>query len=272
MAVRHKNKPKPTRRHKNHRPPKEPKHLTPKQSTALSAKEYGVPFWILWGIAGAESTWGQGGDNLFGLLDAAEGVNVSDWRAASKQAAKTLAGLKKQYGGWAQAIEHYSGYSYNIQHPKELAADKGVTPQNSEQVQNGTLENVDFSVPGIGNVPFPDLGNIFGSPGEFGGEHSYEFGGPGTGPLGHEAGKPLQGGLEIFPGGIIQAFEDFDAIAKLLVDPQFWLRVGEAVGGIVLLYMALKALTGTDIPGAGTAKSYAKAAAFKRLPPKQRVK
>lgn len=100
--------------------------MSPKQITERAAAKYGVPFWLLWGIAGAESTWGEGGTNLFGLLDAAEGANVSDWNSAANQAAKTLAGLAKQYGSWGQAVQHYSGYSYDISHPRELAAEKGV--------------------------------------------------------------------------------------------------------------------------------------------------
>lgn len=267
MAQRHKSK----KKHPKHEKPTGP--LSPKQQTALSAKKFGVPFWILWGIAGAESTWGTNGTNIFGLLDAAEGANVSNWKSASEQAAKTLKGLKKQYGGWPGAIEHYSGYSYNIKRPKELAKQKGVTPQNSTEVQNGVLKNVGFQIPGTG-IEIPGLGEIFGSPGEFGGEHSYEPGGPGTGPLGHESLKPL-GEASIIPEGITQAFKDFDAVAKLITDPKFWLRVAEALAGMIVLYMALKSITGTgvsDVPGAGVASSAAKAAAFKRLPPKQRVK
>jgi hypothetical protein len=83
------------------------------------------------------------------------------------------------------------------------------------------------------------------------------------------------GSLFSIPGEIIDAFNQFTKISKLLTDPKFWLRVGEAIAGMILLYMALKALTGTsasDIPGAKAASTAAKAAAFKRLPPAQRVK
>jgi hypothetical protein len=81
------------------------------------------------------------------------------------------------------------------------------------------------------------------------------------------------------PKEIIEAFQQFTKISELLTSPKFWIRVGEATGGIILLYMALKALTGTsvsDVPGVKTGtkigKDAAAAAAFKRLPPAQRVK
>lgn len=124
--------------------------MNPKQITERAAAKYGVPFWLLWGIAGAESTWGQGGTNLFGLLDAAEGANISDWTSASNQAAKTLAGLAKQYGSWGAAVQHYSGYSYDISHPRQLAAEKGVhtTTPNTGGGGGGFLSGV----PVVGDV------------------------------------------------------------------------------------------------------------------------
>lgn len=87
---------------------------------AASAR-YKVPVWIEWGIAGAESTWGKGGSNLFGLLAAAGGVNVSDWQEASMQSAKTMAGLKAQDGSWGAAMKAYSGGDYGLAHVKQLA-------------------------------------------------------------------------------------------------------------------------------------------------------
>lgn len=269
MAVKHKHKVK----HKA----KAKKELTPKQITAKSATKFGVPFWILWGIAGAESTWGEGGSNIFGLLDAAEGADVSNWKSASEQAARTLRGLHKQYGSWSAAIEHYSGYSYNISHPKELAAQQGVTPGNEAKVVERTLSGV-----GGATSPVVDLGlnpaleallKAAGGASGLGGGGADE-------QLGKKAGEALnvnplelEGKLAegLIPEPVIGAFKDFDAVAKLLVSPQFWIRVAEGIGGIILLYMALKALTGVTVPGEGVAKGYAKAAAFKRLPPRQRV-
>lgn len=246
--------------------------LTPKQQTALSAKKFGVPFWALWGIAGAESTWGEGGSNLFGLLDAAEGVNVSNWKEASEQAAKTLAGLKKQYGSLSQAISHYSGYSYNASHPKALAAESGVTAANENRVVKRELSHVKTTITTAGGEVIPV--NLWETLGELAHGGLLEQGPKGKvlGP-----GGALDEGVEqatpsIIPEAITGAFKDFDAVAKLLVSPQFWIRVAEAIGGMILLYVALKALTGASLPGEGAAKSAAKAAAFKRLPPAQRVK
>jgi len=86
-----------------------------------AADKYSVPFWILWGIAGAESGWGSGGSNLFGLLSASGGVDVSDWQAASMQSAKTMASLKNKYGSWEAALDHYTDYGYNLDYVKQLA-------------------------------------------------------------------------------------------------------------------------------------------------------
>lgn len=90
-----------------------------------ASKRYKVPFWLLWGIAGAESSWGQGGINIFGLKSAAEGVDVTDWDEAAMQAAKTLRGLKDTYGNWNRAVKHYSGYGYDLSWPRQLAREHG---------------------------------------------------------------------------------------------------------------------------------------------------
>lgn len=263
------------------------KALTPKQQTAASAVKYGVPFYLLWGIAGAESTWGQGGTNLFGLLDAAEGADVSDWKSASEQSAKTLKGLKKQYGSWAKAVEHYSGYSYNESHPKELATEAGVTPANEKKVLSRTLtgstadagffEPKDLLPGGVGLKILEELGINIPNPGGLleekeGGAAGKLAEGSVGGALGEFSPGSVGGSLLEVPTQITNTFSDFDAIAKLVVSPQFWIRVAEAIGGIILLYIALKALTGASVPGEGAVKSAAGAAAFKRLPPKQRVK
>lgn len=251
------------------------KKLTPEQITAKSAIKYGVPFWILWGIAGAESTWGQGGSNLFGLMAAAEGADVSNWKSASEQAAKTLAGLKRRYGSWSKAIEHYSGDSYDISHPAQLAAEQGVTPKNERKVLKRVLSGA--TTPVDLTEGLSELGGAgkwlwenFGEGGLL--EHGPKgkvLGPPGA--LDENAEKAGGAAVNLIPTPITEAFKDFDAVAKLLVSPQFWVRVGEAIGGIILLYLALKALTGLSVPGEGAAKSYAKGAAFKKLPPSQKV-
>jgi hypothetical protein len=261
MATRVKNRPSSSHRQAG-------KPLSHKQITALAAKEYHVPFWLLWGIAGAESTWGKGGTNLFGLLAAAEGADISNWRSASRQSAKTLAGLKKQYGSWAAAVEHYSGNSYTIAHPRELAAQQGVGTRTT----TGKVL-ADIKTP-LGTIPFPGPELDFTNPlGPLSPIDPRELGVPG------ELGKGLGGGgvgeLFSFPGQIVESAQQFTKIATLLTDPKFWIRVAEAVGGMILVYMALKSLTGTsvsDLPGGRIATQAAKAAAFKRLPPAQRVK
>lgn len=119
---------------------------------AASAAKYGVPFWIEWGIAGAESTWGKGGSNLFGLLAAAEGANISNWKSASEQSARTMARLHREDGTWEAAMRAYSGGEYGLQHVKELfnqqpanfasggtaELSKGKTKKNQDPISKST--------------------------------------------------------------------------------------------------------------------------------------
>lgn len=256
MAVKHKKQHRHTR-------PKRAKKLTPKALTAAAAVEYGVPFWLLWGIAGAESTWGRGGTNLFGLLDAAEGANISDWRSSSRQAAKTLAGLKRQYGTWSAAVEHYSGNSYTISHPKELAGQEGVTPANSNAVAGRQLTGLgEDLLPGTAGKVAENLLNPL---------HLQPFGGDGNKP-GHLDGPQLNpfvdpseksgSGLFAFPEELIQAGSAITAFLSMLTDINFWIRVGLAVGAFILIYMGLHSLTGQG-PGVSSGTQLATAVATK---------
>ena len=85
-----------------------------------AARHYQVSFWIMWGIAGAESGWGSVGSNLFGLLDAAGGVDISSWKYASLQAAKTMDGLHDGLGSWSEAMGQYSGHNYGLDHVRAM--------------------------------------------------------------------------------------------------------------------------------------------------------
>lgn len=255
-------------RHKKRKPKH---HLTPKQITAASAQKYHVPFWILWGVAGAESTWGKGGSNLFGLTAVGEehpNVDTSNWWQASALSAKTLSRLKHEHGTWEAALEHYSGGGYGTSHVKQLSAEQGITPQNSTQQAAAQLKNAGWSPLQLsplwrlfhGEAPLPEF------PGQ---EALPELGIPN--PSGGSLGE-VPGNLFSLPGEVTEAFTQFTKLAKLVGSPEFWIRVAEAIGGMILIYLALKQLTGNDVPGVGTARQYAKAAAFKRLPPKQRIK
>jgi hypothetical protein len=247
VAVRHK------RRHST-RP--RSRHISGKAYTAAAAAEYGVPFWLLWGIAGAESTWGRGGTNLFGLLAAAEGVNTGSWPAASKQAAKTLRGLHDQYGSWSLAVSHYSGNSYTIGHPKELAKQEGVTPSNSTAVQKRIF--ADIELPLLPDVPFPGpdvhIPSIPGMP------HV-----PGIPTVPEDIpGTKGFGDLFSFPGELLQASTAVTALFSMLTDVNFWIRAGTAIGSLILIYLGLHSLTGQG-PSVSEGRQLATAVAAKGL-------
>lgn len=77
----------------------------------------GIPFWVLWGIYGAESTWGKLGSNWFGLVAVPRTGSFAGDAAAS---AKTIATLRRQFGSWEQAFRKYSGGGYGLAHIRDL--------------------------------------------------------------------------------------------------------------------------------------------------------
>jgi hypothetical protein len=88
----------------------------------VASEAHDVPAWILDGVEGAESTWGAGGSNLFGLI-LWDGP-VSEPFAASMESAKIL---QEGYGGsWDASLYRYSGGGYGIGHVEEL--ERGICP------------------------------------------------------------------------------------------------------------------------------------------------
>lgn len=92
-------------------------------SIRQASEAYDVDAALLYGIEGAESTWGAGGSNLFGLLAGAEGVSTSDPYAAAMQASRLMRRLHDQLGSWEAAMRAYSGGGYGLSHPYSLAGD-----------------------------------------------------------------------------------------------------------------------------------------------------
>jgi hypothetical protein len=91
----------------------------------------------------------------------------------------------------------------------------------------------------------------------------------GAGPGITAQGNSGQTGSEAIPAPIIPtpsvpAISDVGnvlaAIWSAITNPSMWLRVGEALGGVVLIFMALKSLTGVSTPSVATvAKAAARA-------------
>lgn len=262
------------------RPRRHSHHLTPKQSVAVAASQEGVPFWVLWGVKVAEtgSGWGLGEESSTGAKGpfqfepetaAAYGVNVDNFMSSARGAAKYLKQLKHEHGTWNSALEYYSGHGYGESHVLEKAAETGVTKRTTTR-----RVLADVKTP-FGTIPAPGPELDFTNPlGPLNPINPTELGIPDVqNPFGIGGGSG--GSIFSLPSEVVEAFQQFTKLSKLVSSPQFWVRAGEAIGGIILLYMALKALTGTgvsDLPGGRAAVSYGKMAAFKRLPPAARVK
>lgn len=222
------------------------------QIVAEEAKKEKVPPFLLWGIYGAESTYGTNGEYKFGGIDLPHG-NTTNLRVAAREAAKALHRLKKQYGSWAKAIEHYSGNSYTIAHPTELASQSASELASESggdfavKRTTATGKFVDLETP-FGSVPFPGPNLNFNSP--FGPLSPLNAlpnigpGIPGVPSLGTTQGTGGVGGITAFPEQVIQGFASFTALATMITDVHFWIRVGEAVAALILIYMGLHSLTG----------------------------
>ncbi|HVA88892.1 MAG TPA: transglycosylase SLT domain-containing protein [Chloroflexota bacterium] len=247
-----------------------------KATIAAAAAKYHVPFWILWGVKvsetgatgtgiGAVSSTGAQGPFQFEPGTAQEyGVNVGSVKSSAEGAARLLRSLKKSTGSWEGALQGYSGGGYGVAHVKEKAAEGGgVTPSNSAAKQRDVVsigpQNLLEPIPGL--TP---------------GIEALQEAVPGVPSPESLAGGAAKGVAEaLLPKEVVEAAQSVGAGFKLLTDVHTWIRLGEGIGGVILLYIALKSLTGTgatDIPGGSAVADATKAAAFKRLPPAQRVK
>ena len=83
-----------------------------------ASTSYRVRGAVLYGIEGAESTWGAGGSNLFGLI--MWGGPVSEPEPAAMESARLMRQLHDESGSWEAAMLHYSGGGYGLSHPLEL--------------------------------------------------------------------------------------------------------------------------------------------------------
>jgi hypothetical protein len=203
------------------------KSLTKRQVVDASARKHGVPEWLLWGIFGAESTFGTNGNNYFGLIEPeykmANGnirrpKHTDDIFESSDIAAELLASLKQEHGSWAAAVAQYAPYS--ISHPKELS-------QQGSSEGKETAESKFFQ---------------FKTPKE---QKEFE-------KLAGE--ENLKSGFEI--GGVnpLDSLKDIGAVflgaGELLFTPEGWLRLGKLIGGAILFLWGLNVLVqGSKVAG-----------------------
>jgi hypothetical protein len=185
---------------------------------ARAAKRWGVPPWILVGMYGIETSFGRnvavssaGAQGPFQFLASTGAMFPGDERKfgpAAESAAHYMHDLKQQYGSWDAALQHYSGGGYGL----------------AEVRDSFHSAPADLKLPG----PIPDIG----------------LPGPDIGGGGGLPGIPSPGDLLSFPGEIVDAASAMVALFKLLSDIQTWIRLGEAIAGVILIHMGLKGLSG----------------------------
>jgi hypothetical protein len=180
-------------------------------------RHYGLPGWLGWGTMGAESTYGSNGSFAFGGIDLPNSGN-GEWKIEARESAIAYKRLVEQYGSVAAAVPHYSGNSYTVAHVKSLA--RGGSQQGAEAV------DVSF---------WQHLPEFFTNPG---------------GALGQSLGEGLGEGKGV-PNPLAPAESAIGAVGGLvsfLTDINTWLRLGEVLAGALLIYLALKNLTGLELP------------------------
>jgi hypothetical protein len=222
-----------------------------RQTVEAIFESYGLPGWLGWGTMGAESTYGTNGSYAFGGI-ALPNSGTGDWIIEARESAKAYAGLVKTYGSVKAAVPHYSGNSYEIDHVESLA--KGGAPQAKESVSTAQVQMVGWDPRDMsplwrlfhGEAPLP----------KFPGQDALPFGGGAGGKLGD-----IPGDVVGAPGELLQAATATTAFLSMLTDVKFWIRTGEAIAALILIYMGLHALTGQG-PSASNLGSAAAAAAI----------
>lgn len=223
-----------------------------RQTVETIFEGYGLPGWLGWGTMGAESTYGTNGNYAFGGIMLPNSGN-GNWIIEARESAKAYKGLVDQYGSVAAAVPHYSGNSYDISHVKQLAA--GGTSQGREKVSASQFETVGWNPLQLsplwrlfhGEAPLPEF------PGQ-------EFLPDPLDPSGGKLGD-VPGNLFSLPGEVLQASTAVTAFLSMLTDVQFWIRTGEAIAALILIYMGLHALTGQGPSPSNVAKEGAAIAA-----------
>lgn len=200
---------------------------TKKQIVYAAARKHKVPGWLLWGIFGAESTWGTNGTNYFGLIEPVYTMyngtkrspkNTANLTESADIAAELLYSLKQEHGSWAGAVAQYA--PYDISHPRELSR------QGDSEAKETVLVDAPFHLP----LPGPlDPGNIWEEAEGLGSGIGGLFG-LGGGDLPGKAGE-VQDAVGTI--GDVGAF--FAHASKLLFTPAGWLQIGEISGGVILI-------------------------------------
>lgn len=194
--------------------------------------KYGVDPFLLLGVFGLETGFGNNvktssagavGNMQFEPATAAAygyPMTNSPTPAQAQQqfdaAAHYLSDLHKTYGSWDTALRHYSGGGYGL--AEVTAKANSALGLSGSKNFGGGVGGV--AVPGLSDVTVPGANAVTGA---FNSATSAVSGAASTiGDIGSAVGS----------------------IASLLTSTAFWLRLGEAIAGIILVAMGLRTLSG----------------------------
>lgn len=222
---------------------------TQAQTIAAAAKRNGIPVWVLMGVKLAETGSGAAANPFQFEPSTASSVgvkNVNSLPESADGAAKLLKQYKEKYGSWDAAFEAYNGgpgavgggYAYNKSHITDKLREYGKNELVAEAETGAESKLASFEIP---NTPLTPFGGL-GLDGDL----------PGTGDLGN---------LLNFPDELLQAASATTALFAMLTSVDFWIRVGEAIAALILIYMGLHSLTGQGPTASSVVQTAAGAAA-----------
>lgn len=229
------------------------KHASEKAVVYAAARRHGIPGWLLWGVYGAENSWIYSNGVPFGLIESTYNGRTfhnSGLPEAADLAAEVLARLKKEHGSLPAAVDAYSGGSYTISRPKEMARSKS---------GGGNIIPVDLHLgaPFLGPhlsipLPGPDINPLAPSEGLLKGGIGKWLGGAANEVLETDSNALGLGDLYRSLKGIAGFFV---GLGELLLTPAGWLRIAKLGGGAILFLWGLKIFirnsTGVDVAKKG---------------------
>jgi len=199
---------------------------------AAAAKQFNVPVAILIGVYGAESTYGSAYGpgattyGYFGLTSPGLWSPSDTFQQDADIAAQTLSHLYSSNGNsWDAALQAYSGGSYGLSHVNQMEAQAPTALQQAIGAAGGGTA----------------------LPGATGSLNPLSAGASAVGTIDSAAATAAANAL-----GLGSAANTLAAIWNFLTTPSKWVRVGEFLGGAILIYLAVKGLAGV---GEGSASS-----------------
>lgn len=195
------------------------------QAKALvaAAKKYKIPLGVLVGVYGIETGWGSnvatssaGAQGAFEFIPGTahsynypltNNVDAATFQAQADAAAHYLSDLSHQHGGnWDAALKAYSGGGYGLDQVKAKSS--------TQFTDIGLATSLNNLVGVNGWEQFPGVKNAV---------DAVSSAANTAGDVGSAVGS----------------------IASLLTSAQFWIRLGEAIAGVILIAMGLRSLTGS---------------------------